>query len=263
MTILYFGDIIGRPGRNAIKKILPRLKTSYAPDLILGNCENLAHGKGITRETIQEMELAGIDYFTSGNHIFSLKQGQEILDRKDSHVLRPANYPPGIPGKGYKIFEVGTAKVAIINLIGRVFFQEDFDCPFRTANSILAEIAEQKVKIILVDFHAEASSESIALGWHLAGRVSLVVGTHTHVQTADERILPGGTAYITDIGMVGVKDSVIGVEKEIIIQSFLNQMPWQHQLAEGDCSVNAIVCEIDPASGKASRIERISEQVKL
>lgn len=261
MTILFFGDIIGRPGRNAVKKILPKWRKLYDPDLILANGENIAHGKGVTLKTITEMHDVGIDLFTSGNHIWDQKQGLDLVQRKDSPILRPANYPPGVPGQGYKIVEAGTKKVAVVNLVGRVYFDEDFDCPFRKADEILAELKEKKLAAILVDFHAEASSESVALAWYLDGKVSLVAGTHTHVQTADERILPQGTAYITDIGMVGAYDSVIGVDKKLVLYNFLTQMPAQFEVAEGDILVNAILCEIDPKTRKAQRIERIKEIV--
>jgi len=263
MTILFFGDVVGRPGRLAMKKILPELAKAYRPDLIIANCENLAHGKGITNSALDDLRQAGVEIFTSGNHIFSQKQAIDILSREDSDVLRPANYPPNVPGKGYKILEVGARKVAVVNLVGRVFFKEDFDCPFRAAAAILAELKEKKVKIIIIDFHAEASSESVALSWYLDGRVSLLAGTHTHVQTADERVLPGGAGYITDVGMVGVQDSVIGVDKDLVLQDFLTQMPVKMEVAEGDVLLNAIVCEIDSLSGRAVRIERIKKIVLM
>jgi len=261
MTILFFGDIVGRPGRMAVKKILPELEKAYSPDLIIANCENLAHGKGVTVETLEDLRKAGVRIFTSGNHIFSQKQAIDIVSRKDSDVLRPANYPPGAPGQGFKILEVGTEKVAVVNLVGRVFFKEDFDCPFRAAAAILAELSEKKVKVIIIDFHAEASSESVALAWYLDGRASLLAGTHTHIQTADERVLPCGLGYITDVGMVGVQDSVIGVDKDLVLKDFLTQMPVKMEVAEGDILLNAIVCEINSATGKAVKIERIKKIV--
>lgn len=261
MIILFFGDIVGRPGRLAVKKILPELEKAYEPDLILANCENLAHGKGVTRETLSVLRESGIEIFTSGNHVFNQKQAHEILIEKDSDLLRPANYPPGVPGRGFKVMEIGTKKMAVVNLVGRVFFDEDFDCPFRCADEILEELKEKKIKIILVDFHAEATSEAVALGWYLDGRVSLVAGTHTHIQTADERILSKGTAYITDIGMVGARDSVIGVDKDLVIANFLTQMPVCFEVAEGDVLVDAIICEIDSKTGRSGRIERIQRVV--
>ncbi len=261
MTILFFGDIMGRTGREAIKEILPRLKEEIRPDLIIANCENLAHGKGVTAKVVQEMEKAGIEVFTSGNHIWKQKQAQDLLQAKDSPILRPANYPPDVPGRGYLILEVGTKKVAVINLVGRVFFQEDFDCPFRKADEILKELEAEKLAAVIVDFHAEASSESVALGWYLDGRVSLVAGTHTHIQSADQRILPRGTAYITDIGLVGAYNSVIGVDKDLALQGFLTQMPVQFKVAEGEAIVNAIVCKIDTKTGQARKIERVRELV--
>ncbi len=261
MNVLFFGDVIGRTGREALKLILPKLKKTYTPDLVIANCENIAHGKGITARTFEEIADLGIQVFTSGNHIWNQKEALDLLARKDSPILRPANYPPGVPGRGYLILEVGTKKVAVINLVGRVFFQEDFDCPFRKADEILTELTRQNVKIVLIDFHAEATSEANALPWYLDGRVSLVAGTHTHVQTADERILPQGTAMISDVGMVGARDSIIGVDRTNVIQNFLTQMPLQFEVAGGAMLVSAIFVEIDSGSGQAKKIERILEIV--
>lgn len=262
MNVLFFGDVIGKTGREALKRILPRLKKKYAPDLIIANCENVAHGKGVTARTFQEVSDLGVQVFTSGNHIWSQKEAIDLLERKDSLILRPANYPPGVPGRGYLILEVGTKKVAVINLVGRVFFQEDFDCPFRKADEILTELAAQKVKIVIIDFHAEATSEANALAWYLDGRVSLMAGTHTHVQTADERILPQGTASISDVGMVGARDSIIGVDRAKVLKNFLTQMPLQLEVASGAMLVSAIFVQIDPVSGKAGKIERILETIQ-
>jgi len=261
MNILFFGDIIGAPGRQAIKKILPSWRRKYQPDLIVANCENLAHGKGITHQTIAELKSYGIDAFTSGNHIWNQKQAQDIVQDQENNVLRPANYPPGVPGVGYRVLEVGVKKLALVNLIGRVFFQEDFDCPFRAADEIIQKLKKQEVKLIVVDFHVEATSEAIALGWYLDGRTSLVLGTHTHVQTADERILPQGTGYLTDIGMVGARDSVIGFGCQRVIENFLTQMPAQFSVAEGDVLVNAVHCVLDDKTGRTQRIQRVSEIV--
>lgn len=262
MNVLFFGDIIGRTGRDAVKKILPKLKGLYAPDLTIANCENIAHGKGITEKTIEELLRAGIEIFTSGNHIWNQGQAVSLLQRKESPILRPANYPPDVPGRGYAVIEVGTRKVAVVNLVGRVFFQEDFDCPFRTVDQILAELKIKNLSVVLVDFHVEATSEAMAMGCYLDGRVSLVAGTHTHVQTADERILPRGTGYITDIGMVGAQDSIIGMDQKLVLHNFLTQMPAQFEVAQGDTLINAIHCTIDHETGKATAIKRIQEIIK-
>lgn len=263
MKILFFGDIVGKPGRKAIKKILPDLKEKHSPDFIIANAENLAHGKGINEKTIKEMTEAGIDAFTSGNHIFQRKEGLPLLEKRDTNIIRPANYPPQAPGAGFKFFSIRTKKLLLINLIGRVFFREDYDCPFRTIDNILEKAQAEKPNAIIVDIHTEATSESKALGFYLDGRVSAVFGTHTHVPTADAEILGKYTAYVTDVGMVGVKDSVLGVEKESVIEQFLTQLPFKFDILErGICEVNSILVEIDE-KGKAKKIEKIYQEVKV
>jgi metallophosphoesterase (TIGR00282 family) len=264
MKILFFGDIVGKIGRKAINKVLPELKKELRPDLVLANGENLAHGKGVTEKTIKEVVEAGIDFLTSGNHIWAEKKVIPILEEGKLPLIRPANYPPGTPGAGEKIIEVGGMKVLIINLMGRVFIKEDLDCPFRKIDKILEEYKKEKLTAIIVDLHAEATSEKQAFGWHVDGRVSAVVGTHTHIGTSDGQILPQGTAYITDIGMVGAKKSVIGVDKSIIQKIFLTQMPTLHEIPEeGICTFNAVLVEIDPKTKKATKIERIDREVNI
>ena len=265
MKILFFGDIVGKIGRGAIKKVLPQLKKELEPDLVMANVENLAHGKGVTKKTLREVKDAGIDIFTSGNHIWKQNEVFEIFQEKDCMLLRPANYPPNVPGKGYKIFEVGTRSILVVNLIGRVFFKDEFDCPFRKIDEILKEFEKKKnLSGIIVDFHAEATSEKVAFGWYVDGRVSVVLGTHTHIPTADGQILPQGTAYITDVGMVGAKESVIGVQKEIIIQNFLTQIGKSHEIPkQGICTVNAVLVEIDPETKRAIDIKRIDREVEI
>lgn len=263
IKILMFGDVMGRPGREAIAKILPKLKKKYNPDLILANGENLAHGLGITKKTVDQVLEAGVEVLTSGNHIFAKKEGETLLLDKNYPILRPANYPPSVPGKGFRIFRLKTKKILVINLVGRVFFGEDFDCPFRCADKILKETEKEKLDAIVVDFHGEATSECQAFGFYLDGRVSCILGTHTHIPTSDFKILEKGTAYVTDIGMVGSVNSVIGMEKEIVIEKFLKQMPKKLEVAlEDRCEVNAVVVDIKNKN-KAEKIYKISEVVDI
>ena len=257
MNVLFIGDIVGRPGREATKLLLPKLIKKEEIDFVIANGENLAHGKGMTEKTYLEMKEAGIDCFTSGNHIWAKKEFVPFLEDKNVKVLRPANYPPDAPGRGYEIFEVGTSKLAVINLMGRVFFPVDLDCPFRKLDEILKEIGEMPT---IVDFHAEATSEKRAFGLYAQKRVSAVLCTHTHIPSADEEILGQKTAYISDVGMVGPHDSVLGVEKELIVQKFLDQILTRHEIAEGEVEFNAVLLEID-REGKAKKIERVREFV--
>lgn len=264
LQILFFGDISGKIGRRAVAKILPELRKKYNPDLILANVENLAHGLGVTEKTLKEVIEAGGDFFTSGDHIFDKKESIEILEKKEPILIRPANFPPGAPGKGERLFEIGTKKILVINLIGRVFFKSQYDCPFRKADEILKKYKDINLSAIIVDFHAEATSEKNALGWYLDGRVSAVLGTHTHVGTDDWQILPNGTAYVTDVGMVGAKDSIIGVDKKGILKTFLTQVPEIHEIPEeGICTVNAVYLEINPKTKKALKIKKIKEEIKI
>jgi metallophosphoesterase (TIGR00282 family) len=259
LKVLFLGDIIGKPGRSAIEKNLDRIKSRYEVDLVIANGENSAGGIGISVKTCKSLLGAGIDVITTGNHVFKKREIYDLLDKED-RLLKPANYPPDTPGRGYNIYEIekmGNLKVAVINLCGRVFV-ENLDCPFRTVKRILEYIREE-TQVIIVDMHAEVTSEKVAMGWYLNGMVSAVVGTHTHIQTADERILPGGgTAYITDAGMVGPRDSVIGVKKENIIEKFITGMPQQFTVARDDVWINGVAIDIDGESGKARSIERIN-----
>ena len=255
LRILFIGDIVGRPGRNAVKAILPTLKEKEKIDFVFANGENLAAGRGMTIEKYREMIDAGIDYFTSGNHIWNNKPFIEYLDDPKIKVLRPENYPSGNPGRG--IAEVGK-EIILINLQGRVFMQDDVVDPFSCAQNI---VNQYKNKIFIIDFHAEATSEKVALGYYLDGKVAVMLGTHTHVQTSDESILPKGTGYITDIGMTGPKESVLGVDKEIIIEKFLTQLPKSHKVAVGEMIFSAVLVEINIKSKKTIKIKRIFEQV--
>lgn len=251
MKILFFGDIVGRVGRVGIKKILPELKEKYQPDIVIANAENLAHGVGITPKTIQEMLDAGIDLFTSGNHIWDKPTGEELLQAKDPIIIRPYNYADRKSGIGFKEIDINEKKLLIINLQGQVFINEELDNPFHALDKLLSQHPPKNYDAIFIDFHAEATSEKIALGWHADGRASAVVGTHTHIPTADARILPEGTAYITDVGMTGLRDGVIGVEKDGIIKRFLNTGEFLEEgggyfsfADEGECTINAILIDI-------------------
>ncbi len=264
MKILFFGDIVGKIGRRAVREILPELKKEFSPDLILANAENIAHGTGVTETTLKEMQDAGVDLFTSGNHVFDKPEGEILLSQKDSILLRPANYPPQVPGKGYKVIEVATKQVVIINLLGRVFIREDLDCPFRKLDEILAEVEKSKPAAIIVDFHAEATSEKIAFGYYTDGRVTAVLGTHTHVPTADQKILPKGTAFVSDVGMVGAANSVIGVSPEPVLAGFLDQTPQKFDIPqEGEVDVNAVFLEIDQKTKKVINFQRVDRKIKV
>ncbi|MCX7974717.1 MAG: TIGR00282 family metallophosphoesterase [Candidatus Aminicenantes bacterium] len=254
MRLLFLGDIIGRPGRRILARYLSELKKELQPDLTIANAENAAGGVGLTSEVAQEL-LKIVDVLTSGNHIWDKKEGVSFLET-EPRVLRPANYPPGNPGKGDYLFSLEEEiKVAILNLQGRVFM-EPIDCPFRVADEIIPRL-RQITPIIVVDFHAEATSEKQAMGWYLDGRVSAVVGTHTHVPTADERILPGGTAYITDVGMVGAQNSVIGIRRDQAIARFLTARPQKFEPAKEGAILSAFWVEIDSKTGLALSIKRL------
>ncbi|MCK4402987.1 MAG: TIGR00282 family metallophosphoesterase [Dehalococcoidia bacterium] len=254
MKILIIGDIIGKPGRTAVKKLLPGLHHEYGVDLVVGNGENAAGGLGLTPSTAQELFDSGIDAITSGNHIWVHK---EILPYLDGNfpLLRPLNYPPACPGRGYWFRD----NVLVVNLMGRTFIG-NFDCPFRAMDKLLAEFKD-KTNVIIVDFHAEATSEKVAMGWYLDGRVSAVLGTHTHVGTIDARILPRGTAYVTDIGMVGPMDSIIGDDANNVINRFLSQIPGRLSVGKGIVDFNAILIEVNEDTGKAVDIKRIRKTV--
>jgi len=268
MKILFIGDIVGYLGREAVKKILPKLKRKYRPDLIIANAENLAHGKGVTETTLKEMREAGIDCFTSGNHIFAKKETDKLLGDENLCLLRPANYPPEAPGIGEKIIsiglpgEAGQKNILLLNLMGRVFIQENFDCPFRKFDEIIKKY--KGLDAVIVDLHAEATSEKKAFSFYADGRATAIIGTHTHIQTADEQISLKGTAYLTDAGMVGGKDSVLGVKTEIILKNFLNQINHAHEFPrQGECEFNAVLITIDAKDNKAKKIQRIQETVKI
>lgn len=257
MRILFIGDIFGHPGRRIVKELLPKLMEEYAPDLLLANAENAAGGFGITPPIVEELLDAGIAVLTSGNHIWDKREIYSYLrDHVDGRLLRPANYPDAAPGEG---LHVGRTRAgvgyAVLNLQGRVFMPA-IDCPFQTADALLARIPED-VKIRIVDMHAEATSEKQAIGWYLDGRVTAVLGTHTHVPTADETILPQATAYITDLGMTGPYESIIGMDRQAVVRKFLDQLPTRFEVAKGDVRLSAVLIEADSETGRAISIQRI------
>lgn len=261
MKILLIGDIVGRPGREAVKTMVPELRRNKSVDFVIANAENIAGGSGLTADTIDEVLGSQVDAVTSGDHIWKKKQIYERLE-KDKRILRPANYPEGCPGRGSAVIKSSSGKaVGVVNILGRVFMNHVDGCPFRTAEKEVGRLAKD-TRMILVDMHAEATSEKIAIGRFLDGGPSVVFGTHTHVQTADEKILPRGTAYITDLGMTGAQDSVIGRKVEPIIEHFLTCMPTRFDMADRDVELQGAVVGIDEESGRAFSIERIREKLK-
>ena len=257
MRILMLGDVIGRPGRRAVHALLPGLRQEYGIELVIANGENAAGGLGLTRETAEELIKSGVDVITSGNHIWAQREIMTALD-SDLAILRPLNYPPGVPGHGYLI----KGETLVVNLLGRTFIG-NFDCPFRAMDQLLEELADNKPPVIIVDFHAEATSEKVAMGWHLDGRVSAVLGTHTHVGTVDARLLPKGTASITDVGMIGPIDSVIGDDTDVVLRRFLTQIPHRISVGKGSILLNSVLVEIEEATGRAKNISRIDREIEL
>ncbi len=259
LNLLFIGDVVGRTGRRALQQLLPRLVDRHSVDLVVANGENAAAGFGITRDTMRELLDSGVDVLTTGNHVWDKREIYGQLD-DFQQVLRPANYPGDPPGRGRGIFETCAGhKVGVLNLEGRVFMSA-LDCPFRKADAELAEL-KRETQVVLVDFHAEATSEKVAMGHYLDGRASLVVGTHTHVPTADALILPGGTAYQTDAGMTGSRDSVIGIRKDLAVEKFLTQMPVRFEVAKKDPWLCGVFCRVEMATGRAVAIEQVMEQV--
>lgn len=254
LKILFVGDIVGNPGRKAAKAIIPGIRRDMAVDLCIANCENAAGGMGVTYAVTQELFGAGIDIITLGNHTWAKKEVFNFID-SDKRVIRPANYPQELPGMGSTTINTKKGTVGVLNLMGRVYM-ENIDCPFKAADREIQYLFNF-TNLIVVDLHAEATSEKYAMAWHLDGRASCVLGTHTHVQTADERILHKGTGYITDVGMTGPYDGVIGVDKDIIIKRFLTSLPMKFEIAKGIVQFNAVVLDIDLKSGKTVSITRI------
>lgn len=257
MRLLMIGDVVGKPGRRAVKVLVPQLRQEHRLDLVIVNSENAAGGMGLTPETAKELFDAGADVLTSGNHIWEYKEIIPFLEDGNLPLLRPLNYPPTVPGRGYLMNGV----VMVINLVGRTFMGS-LDCPFRTVDQLLTDLGEKRPPVVVVDFHAEATSEKMAMGWFLDGRVSAVLGTHTHVGTIDTRLLPKGTAYVTDVGMTGPIDSVIGVEVEAVLSRFLTRLPHRLPIGKGKVALNAVMVEVDEASGKARDIARITREIE-
>jgi 2',3'-cyclic-nucleotide 2'-phosphodiesterase len=252
ISVLFLGDVIGKPGRRAVVNYIASLDPK--PDLIIANGENSAHGFGMTLQNMREMAEAGVSIFSGGNHTFDRKEIFDFIDQ-EQFVVRPANYPAGTPGHGWCVKEVNGVGIALLNLMGRVFM-EPLNSPFTTADDLLPQITEQ-AKIVIVDFHAEATAEKVALGWYLNGRVSAVIGSHTHVQTADERVLPDGTAYITDAGCCGPADGVIGMDKVNVFRRLIQQLPARFEVAAGPAMINGVMMRFNEETGKAESIERV------
>ncbi len=255
MLILAIGDVIGRPGRRAISELLPGLRDEYGLDLVIANSENAAGGLGLTPATARELIDAGVDVLTSGNHIWAQKEIFPYLDG-EMPIIRPLNYPPGLPGRGYIL----KGQAMVVNLIGRTFIG-NFDCPFRAMDKLLAELSDRS-PVIIVDFHAEATSEKVAMGRYLDGQVSAVLGTHTHVGTIDAQMLPRGTAYVTDIGMTGPIDSIIGDDAEAVLKRFLTAVPHRLSVGRGRTRLDALLVEVDDKSGQATSVQRIYREIE-
>lgn len=261
MKILFLGDIVGRPGRKIVRERLPRLREALALDMVLANGENASGGLGLSAKNARELLNSGVDVLTSGNHVWKFPDVGALL-RNEPRVLRPANYPPGAPGSGLGVYELpGLPPVAVLNLLGRTFMPP-VDCPFRAAEALLAGLPDE-VRVRVVDFHAEATSEKIALGWHLdertSGRVGALAGTHTHVQTNDARVLPGGMAYVTDLGMCGPRDGCLGMKSGPIVQRFLNGLPAKFEVAGGVAVLQGALFDIDESTGRARSVRLVNE----
>ncbi|RIV29410.1 TIGR00282 family metallophosphoesterase [Alicyclobacillaceae bacterium I2511] len=253
LKVLFIGDVVGLPGTsyttNVLKNLIPRLQ----PDLVIANGENAVHGRGLNRPASDALYDAGVEIITLGNHCWDQRELISLID-VDERIVRPANYPPGTPGRGYTLCRVLDVEVLVINLMGRTFLPA-LDCPFRAVDSILQEY--EGISHVIVDMHAEATSEKLAMGWYLDGRVSAVIGTHTHVQTADERILPGGTAVLTDVGMTGPRDGILGMDRTLVTRRMVTQMPVRFEVASGARQFSAVMVQLDRQTGKALHIERI------
>lgn len=260
MRILFIGDIVGKPGREAVLTLVPQLRDELRPDMVIANAENVAGGWGITPPIARMLLTGGVDVITLGNHTWAKEAGYDVIDG-EPRVLRPMNYPPGAPGRGYGLFKTpGGCLVGVANINGRVFM-EPLDDPFRAADEFVAQVSGQ-TRVLFIDFHAETTSEKVAFGYHCDGRVSAVTGTHTHIPTADERVLPGGTAYITDVGMCGPEPSVIGMDVQTVLERFRTQMPHRFKVAEtGDAVLRAVIIDVDEATGRARSIARLHRAV--
>lgn len=254
MKIMMTGDVVGRPGRKAFSRYTPDLRKKYDIDVVIVNGENSAGGKGFTRKSLDELYAAGADIVTSGNHVWDKKDVLDFID-DEPYLVRPGNYPDGTPGKGWCIYPFRKANIAVMNLSGRAFMPA-LDDPFRVVDDMLEDIGDE-ADVVILDFHAETTSEKMAMGWYLDGRVNAVAGTHTHIQTADDRLLPNDTAYITDLGMTGPWNSVLGVKTDKILEKFLSCRPVRFDVADGPCVYSAVIITIDDSSYRTTRIERL------
>jgi metallophosphoesterase (TIGR00282 family) len=258
MNLLFLGDVVGKPGRRAVREVVPDLRSELAIDAVIANGENLAGGSGLTQETAEEVFEAGVDVLTSGNHLFDRRQSLDYI-AAHKRVARPANYPPGTPGRDLVRMHTPGGTLAVACVLGRVFMRP-FDDPFRTVDALVERTEDDP--FLVIDVHAETTSEKMALGWHLDGRASMVVGTHTHIPTADERILPGGAAYVTDVGMTGPYDSIIGMEKKAVLANFITGMHHRFKPAQDDIRLLAVLVEMDPETGKSKSIRRIERRLE-
>jgi len=259
MKILFIGDIVGSPGRLAVKELLPGLKKEHGLDFVIANAENASGGSGITLRVAEELFASGVSVLTSGDHIWKKREIFEIINQEE-RILRPVNFPAGAPGRGEAVYCIdGARKIGVINVQGRVFM-EALECPFKAVQKAIEDLSRE-TKAIIIDIHAEATSEKVAMGWYVDGLASAVLGTHTHIQTADEKILPGGCAYITDVGMSGPYDSVIGRRKEDVLERFLTNVPVRFEVADSDIQLHGVVLDIDDTSGKATSILRVQQRL--
>lgn len=263
MRFLIFGDVVGKIGRRALQAVLPELRRELQPNIILANAENLAHGLGMTEKTIGDVIDAGVTLLTGGNHVWDKPEGVAILRERDPRVIRPANYPAGAPGVGWRRLAVDGYTVLVVNLLGRVSMKNLVDCPFRAFDAILTAHGSG-ANTVVVDYHGEVTSERNAFGWYVDGRASVVYGTHTHIPTADQRILPKGTAFVTDVGMTGARDSIIGVAPETVLPGYLTGIGQRFQWPEvGIAWIHAIVADVDPSTGRATHMERIYREASI
>lgn len=263
MRILFIGDVLAGPGKEAVKRVLPQLKKEYEIDFTIANGEHLSNRVGVTMDSVKEMESAGINFFTTGNHVWRQKQFVDQIGQEGIPVIRPANFPKQTPGEGYKIVDSPKGKILIINLLGREQIQSQVSSPFEKIDEILESVQRDSYDYCFVDFHAEMSSEKVALGRYLDGRVTAVVGTHTHVPTADERVLNHGTAFVSDVGFTGPIESVLGVKDEIIFKVFTTGLPQKFEVADGDCQFNAVVIDIDEKTKKSNWIKRVDSVIEI
>lgn len=264
LKVLSIGDCVGKMSRKALARLLPDMRKEFGVNLVCVNAENISHGSGITEKHFRELQSYGVDFVTLGDHAFDKDEARELLEKEKNSIIRPANFPPHMPGSGEALIEAGSKKILIVNLLGRVFMKMDYDCPFREIDTILNKYKNIKISAILVDFHAEATSEKKAFALFVDGRVTLVAGTHTHIPTADHCILPGGTAAVSDIGMVGARDSCIGVDPNAAIRSFLDQTKYPLEpVEEGVCVLNSVLTEIDTDTKKAIKIQRVDRNITI